>query len=110
MTEAEIREAPRELLALAVAMRPDWDRDATWNGLLAAHAAGWTPTRMLREVTRLVLIGDSTPTDLRLVAGDIRIAQHGSLPDDLRARVIADMEAPTTRQRQEVRDAQDGAA
>lgn len=98
---SEIREAPRELLALAVAMREDWDSERTWNALLAAHAAGWTFPRALREVTRLLLIEDSSPADLRVAAGETRSAAPGSLPDDLRAQVLAASEAATEAMRQQ---------
>lgn len=99
----EIAEAPRELLALALAARPDWDRDRTWSALLAARAAGWSFARTLREVTRLLLIEDSRPDDLRFAAGETRTEKPGSLPESLRAQAIADAEAASERFRQQAR-------
>lgn len=91
----DIHDAPRELLALALAMREDWDRDDTWNALLAARAAGWDFTRTVREVVRLLLREDSEPRELRHAARPpIAAPEHpGSLPGDLRAQALADCEA-----------------
>lgn len=100
----EPREAPRELLALAVAMREDWDKDQTWSALHAAHDAGWTPGRMLREITRLLLIEDSSPGDLRIVAGETRTAPPGRLPEDLRAQALAACQDASEAQRHQTRD------
>lgn len=106
----EINEAPRELLALAVAARPDWDHDQTWNALLAVRTAGWPFGRILREIIRLLLIEDSRPVDLRIVAGETRVAPPGTLPDDLRTVALAAAEAATERQRQRAKDADGGTA
>lgn len=85
----EIREAPRELLALAVAVRPDWDPDDTWNALLAARAAGWDFPGTLRETIRLLLQDDSEPHDLRYAAKAPAVREPpGSLPAALRAQVL----------------------
>ena len=49
-------------------MRDDWDRDQTWNALLAARAAGWPWERVAREVWRLLWVADSEPGDLKRAA------------------------------------------
>lgn len=100
----EVREAPRELLELALAAREDWDRDQAWNALLAARSAGWTFGRILREVVRLLLIEDSRPADLRYAAGETRVTAPGRLPEDLRSQALADCEAATEVMRQQRRD------
>lgn len=104
----EIREAPRELLTLILAMRGDWDHDQTWSAMLAAHAAGWPFTRTLREAVRLALIEDSRPADLRYAAGETRLNPPGSLSEAQRAQILADAEAATQRQRE--RASEGGAA
>ena len=99
----EVAEAPRQLHALAVAARPDWDRDKTWNALLAAHDAGWPFAKVLREVVRLLLIDDSGPDDLRFAAGETRTERPGSLDADARAEAMAAAEAAAERFRQQAR-------
>jgi hypothetical protein len=107
-----IREAPRELLALAVAMREDWDRDETWNALLACRAAGWEFTRTALETVRLLVRLDSEPRELRHASKPpIAAPEHpGSLDADLRAQALAAAEAATEAQRQAGRDTDRGAA
>lgn len=62
---ADAREAPRELLALACATRPDWDREAAWQALHAAHDAGWDWGRTLKRAVALMLREDGDPRELR---------------------------------------------
>lgn len=54
-----------ELLALAAAMRPDWNRTELRDAMTAAHLAAWAWKDVFREVARLVLAEDETPATLR---------------------------------------------
>lgn len=73
----DIQAAPDELLALAAAMRPAWDRDVLAAALLAARQAGWTWARTLSETVRLMLAADGSPWDLKRAAAD---PFHRSVP------------------------------
>lgn len=106
----EVQPAAPKLRDLAVASRPDWDREKTWNALLAAHAAGWPFARALREITRLLLIEDSSPDDLRFAAGETRADRPGHLPDDLRASVLTAAGDATRRLREQARASEGGTA
>jgi len=103
----EIRDCPRELLALAVGMREDWDRDRMWAAIHAAHAAGWPFLKTVREIVRLAAIEDSTSNDLRIIAGETRLpgpAEH--TPEevaDLKAQALAAAADATERLRQQGR-------
>lgn len=66
----DICAAPAELLALAAAMRPAWDRDVLAAALLAARTAGWTWDRTLAETVRLMRDPDGSPWDLKRAAAD----------------------------------------
>lgn len=63
--DTPFHDAPRELLDLACAFRPDWDRNDTWGALHAAHDAGWPPERILKRTAALLLRADSEPRELR---------------------------------------------
>jgi hypothetical protein len=92
MTDDEtlIREAPRELLELAVATRPDWDRDDAWSALLAARAAGWPWTRTVHETVQLMLMPDGEPAGLRHAARPpMARTDPGTLAADLKAKALA---------------------
>jgi len=78
MTETAIQPAPAELLALARAMRPDWDHDVLAAALLAAKSAGWTWDRTLAEAIRLMRKEAGSPQELRHAAG--RPARADDLP------------------------------
>ena len=78
MTETAIQPAPAELLALARAMRPDWDHDVLAAALLAAKSAGWTWDRTLAEAVRLMRKEVGSPQELRHAAG--RPARAGDPP------------------------------
>jgi hypothetical protein len=52
---------------LAANMR-GWDYEEIYSAILAAGHAGWTFEQVFREVTRLILIADSGPADLRAKA------------------------------------------
>ena len=78
MTETDIQPAPAELLALARAMRPDWDHDVLAAALLAAKSAGWTWDRTLAEAIRLMRKEAGSPQELRHAAG--RPARADDLP------------------------------
>lgn len=100
----ELSDAPRELLALACASREDWNRDETWSAILAAKHAGWPFARIVREITRLLLIDDSGPRELRFAAGETRTTAPGTLPEDLRAQALAACEDASEAIRQQRRD------
>ena len=65
MTVFEPQPAYPELLALACAMRPDWDRDDLRNAMTAAHAANVPWRDVFREITRLAWAEDETPVTYR---------------------------------------------
>lgn len=54
-----------QLVALASAMRPDWDSEDLGMAILAASQAGWEWERIAREVWRLLWIEDGAPASLR---------------------------------------------
>lgn len=56
------REAPRELLAFACATRPDWDRDETWNAMLAAKTAGLPWDKLALRLMAIALREETPPT------------------------------------------------
>jgi uncharacterized membrane protein len=67
--EREISQpAARELVALAAAMRPEWDHDALSSAFVAAKNAGWTWTRTFTETARLLTDPDGSPWDLKRAA------------------------------------------
>lgn len=108
MTEApEIREAPRELQALAVAVRPDWDPEETWNALLAARTAGWPWTRTVHETVQLMMMPDGDPAGLRHAArAPMARTVPGTLPADLKTRVLTACETAAEAYRREGRGSQ----
>lgn len=69
MTETpDIHAAPAELLALARAVRPEWDHDILEAAILGAKNAGWTWTRTLLETVRLMADPEGSPWDLKRAA------------------------------------------
>ena len=63
-----IQPAGRELVALAAAMRPEWDCNVLSSALLAAKNAGWTWTRTFSETARLLTDPKGSPWDLKRAA------------------------------------------
>lgn len=63
-----IQPAPQQLLDLAAAMRPDWDREQTSLALVAARNAGWEWTRTVLAVARLLCDEKARPQDLAAAA------------------------------------------
>lgn len=59
-----------QLLALARAMRPEWDHDVLGSAILAAKNAGWTWTRTFTETARLLTDEDASPWDLKRAAAN----------------------------------------
>jgi hypothetical protein len=57
----EIRESPRELLALACAMRQDWTTEETWTAILACKTAGFEWSRIVRKLVDLALKDEEGP-------------------------------------------------
>lgn len=74
----EIREAPRELVALALALRPDWSETETWTALQACRTAAFDWPRIVRKLIDLALQDEPVPTSPR----DLWAAMRGikSLP------------------------------
>lgn len=109
-----IQDAPHELRDLACRMRPDWDGERLWAAMLAARNANWPFLRTAREVMRLVAIDDSAPDDLRIAAGETRLAapSHHSPEEieDLKAQALADANAATERLREQARTSEGNVA
>jgi hypothetical protein len=61
----EPRPAYAQLLALALEMRPDWNRTELRDAMTAVHLAGWPWKDVFREVNRLAWAEDETPATLR---------------------------------------------
>ena len=59
-----IRTAQPELIALAVAVRDDWNEADVQAALMAAHGAGWSWPHALLELVRLMTTEDAEPRDL----------------------------------------------
>jgi hypothetical protein len=87
-----IQAAPTELLDLAAAMRPDWDRDQLSLALVAARNAGWTWTRTLTATVRLLCDVKAVPRDLAVAA---RSPLERTVPadPDVAAAALAEMRA-----------------
>ena len=77
-----IQNADRELIDLAVKMRPDWDRDDFAGALLAAKHAGWEDDLIFARVADLILDPDAAPRDLRAAAASPFRAAIGRPSDD----------------------------
>ena len=60
--------AEPQLVALAVAMRPEWDHEVLSSAIVAAKNAGWTWKRTFRETTRLLADEHASPWDLKRAA------------------------------------------
>ena len=57
--------APKQLVDLARAMRPEWDHDVLSSAIVAAKNAGWTWTRTFAETARLLTDEHASPWDLK---------------------------------------------
>jgi hypothetical protein len=79
MTETTIHSAPDELLALAKAMRPDWDHDVLAAAILAAKSAGWSWVRTFSVTVKLMAGEDASPWDLKHAAANP--LERASVPD-----------------------------
>lgn len=64
--------AQPELIALAVTMRPTWDRDELERAICGARTAGWPWERTYAAVSRLLQIRDASPYDLVIEVRDPR--------------------------------------
>lgn len=60
----EVRRAVLPLIALAVEVRPDWQRSDVWAAINSAASAGWDWPRVLVEVARLLTDPNAAPRDL----------------------------------------------
>ena len=76
----EIQPASRELVALAKAMRPDWDEEALSSAILAAHNAGWSWLRTFNFTVRLMTDEEANPADLRRAAANPAERKPGTPP------------------------------
>jgi hypothetical protein len=65
---ANVHPAPAQLADLAAVMRPDWDRSQLEGAVSAARTGGWSWQRVFSEVARLLVIEDSSPSDLTAAA------------------------------------------
>jgi hypothetical protein len=74
--------AQAELIALAVTMRPAWDRDELERAICGARTAGWLWERTYVAVSRLLQIRDASPYDLVIEVRDpkTRVAAPTSGP------------------------------
>ena len=68
--------APIQLVALAVAMRPEWDHDVLSHAIVAAKNAGWTWTRTFTETARLLTDPHGSPWDLKHAAASPTHREH----------------------------------
>ena len=96
----ETREALRELLNLACAVRPDWTREETWAAIYAAKTAGHEWKRIVTRLIDIAFRDDTTPTRPRELWDDVRGVrnQPGTgvpLDPDVKARLFADIKART---------------
>jgi hypothetical protein len=93
----EIREAPRELVALALAIRPDWSEDEIWVAVQACKTAGFEWPRVVRNLIDLALKDEPAPTRpgelWDAVRGIKSPAVAGRLDPEARARAIEACEA-----------------
>ena len=68
-TEARtVRPAMAELVALAAAVRPDWDAVILRDALIACHQAGWPWSRTMRMTVDLLCNEEGAPRDLTAAA------------------------------------------
>jgi hypothetical protein len=87
-----INPATPQLLDLAAAMRPDWDRDQLSLALVAVRNAGWPWTRTFMAAARLLCDVKAVPRDLAVAA---RSPLERTVPadPDVAAAALADMRA-----------------
>jgi len=95
---AEIRESPRELLALVTAMREDWSPEETWTAILACKTANHEWPRIARKLVDLALKDEDPPTRPGELWDEIRGVKSpagtgGRLDPEARARAIEACEA-----------------
>jgi len=95
----EIREAPRELLALVTAMREDWSAEETWTAILACKTAGREWKLIVTRLVAIAVRDDTPPSHPRELWDDVRGVldrrEPGSLDPEARAKVLADIQAAT---------------
>lgn len=93
-----IREAPRELLNLACAIRPDWTREETWAAIYAAKTAGLPWERLVMRLLGIALRDEDPPTRPRELWDDVRGLRDlpgtgAPLDPGVKARLLADIAA-----------------
>lgn len=98
----EIREATRELLNLACAVRGDWSREETWAAIYAAKTAGLPWDRLLMRLLGIALRDEDPPTSPRELRDDVRGVRDlpgtgAPLDPGVRARLLADLAATSAK-------------
>ena len=111
------REAPRELLAFACAVRPDWPEDEVWNAMHAARTAGLGWKRIALRLVDIAFREEDPPTRPRELWDHARglTARTGAGPAteefrDALAALKARNTGPLQRLREQDDDAPPGAA
>lgn len=111
------REAPRELLAFACAVRPDWTEEEVWNSMHAARTAGLGWKRIALRLVDIAFREEDPPTRPRELWDYARglTARTGAGPAteefrDALAALKARNTGPLQRLREQDDDAPPGAA
>ena len=96
----ETREAPRELLNLACAIRADWTHEETWAAIYAARTAGLEWRRIVTRLVDIAFSDEEPPTRPRELWDDVRGMwnQPGTgvpLDPDVKARLLAELKSKT---------------
>lgn len=84
--------AQNQLVALAVATRPDWHPADVREALAAAHTVGLTWPRVLADMGRLMAAPGSAPRDLVPAVWDPRL-RHRPVDPETNARRAAEIRA-----------------
>lgn len=87
---ANVHPAPIELADLAVKMRPDWDRTLLEGAIDAARKC-WSWPRVYSEVSRLLVLEDSSPRDLTAAARNPVTTQFAPSDPDATRQWAADI-------------------
>jgi hypothetical protein len=88
-----IRPAQAELLELAAAMRPDWERDRLAGALASAAHNGWPWPRAFLAACRLLADPDALPRDLLAEIADPLHREGRPLSAEENARHAAEARA-----------------
>lgn len=80
-----IEVATLQLIDLAAAVRPDWDRDRLAGAIGAVRSAGWPWPRILQETVRLMVDEQAGPRDLTEASRNPLHARRPAQPDPRQA-------------------------